>query len=224
MKTVLVTGANRGIGFEICRQLILRNCRVIATARKPDAADELRGIGCDFEVIDIGSTSSVKEAAGRVADRYSSLDVLINNAAILLDRAGDILALDEDTLRQTLETNLFGPLRVSQAFADLLNRSDQPRIINVSSGAGQLSDGLQSWAPAYSISKTALNGLNQQLAAALPDCRVNAACPGWVRTEMGGSGATRTVEEGAADLVWAALDAPAEITGVFWKNRQATDW
>ena len=108
----------------------------------------------------------------------------------------------------TLRTNTLGALLVSQAFLPFLRKSDNPRIVNVSSGGGQLADGADGWAPAYCISKTALNGVTVQLAAALPDFAVNSVCPGWVRTEMGGANATRSIAEGASGVVWLAGDAP----------------
>src|SRR5205823_11924639 len=113
---------------------------------------------------------------------------------------------------------------VSQAFVPVLKKSDTPRIVNVSSSGGQLEDGADGWAPAYCISKTALNGVTSQLAAALPTFAVNSVCPGWVRTDMGGSGATRSVAEGAAGMSWLAADAPRKGTGKLWRDRTAIPW
>jgi len=123
-----------------------------------------------------------------------------------------------------LRTNTLGPLLIAQAFKLLLQKSRAPRIVNVSSGSGQLTDGADGWAPAYSISKTALNGVTVQLAAALPDFAVNSVCPGWVRTDMGGSNATRSVEQGAAGIVWLATDAPQNLTGKFLRDRKVIPW
>ena len=127
-------------------------------------------------------------------------------------------------LRGTLETNVIGTLRVTQALLPLLLRSPAPRIINVSSGAGQLAGDPQAWAPAYSISKTTLNMLTQQLTAALSNVMVNSMCPGWCRTEMGGADAPRSAEEGAGTLTWLALDAPHSLRGKFVKDRQVIEW
>src|SRR5205807_9145667 len=124
----------------------------------------------------------------------------------------------------TLETNTLGPLRVTRAFVPLLRKSKAPRVINVSSGGGQLTGGADGWAPAYCISKTALNGVTAQLAAALPKLAVNSVCPGWVRTDMGGEGATRSVAEGAATIVWLGTDAPHDLTGKFVKDRKVIPW
>ena len=106
----------------------------------------------------------------------------------------------------------------------LLKKSEAPRIVNVSSGGGQLEDGADGWAPAYCVSKTALNGVTVQLAAALPNFAINSVCPGWVRTEMGGAGATRSVAEGASGITWLAADAPQDLTGRFIKDRKVIPW
>jgi NAD(P)-dependent dehydrogenase (short-subunit alcohol dehydrogenase family) len=129
-----------------------------------------------------------------------------------------------ELIRKTLESNTLGPLRVTRAFAPLLTKSSAPRVINVSSGGGQLTDGADGWAPAYCISKTALNGVTSQLAAALRNFAVNSVCPGWVRTDMGGSGVPRSVEEGADTIVWLATDAPQNLTGNFLRDRHPIPW
>lgn len=150
--------------------------------------------------------------------------MLINNAAILLDRDVPLLELTPELVLDTMRTNTVGPLLVAQKLRPLLARSAAPRIINVSSGGGQLSKGMDGWAPAYCISKTALNAVTCQLANALPKFAVNSVTPGWVRTDMGGAGATRSVEEGAAGIVWLAADAPQELTGKFFRDRKEMPW
>jgi NAD(P)-dependent dehydrogenase (short-subunit alcohol dehydrogenase family) len=154
-----------------------------------------------------------------------ALDVLINNAAIIADGDEDILRLDPEIVARTFMTNTLGALRVSQAFVPQLLRSPAGRIVNVSSGGGQLSE-VGTWSPAYCISKTALNAVTCQLAAALRDkgIAVNSVCPGWCRTEMGGPGAPRSAEDGAAGIVWLAADAPQENTGLFWRDREVIPW
>jgi NAD(P)-dependent dehydrogenase (short-subunit alcohol dehydrogenase family) len=132
--------------------------------------------------------------------------------------------VDPALLTETLQTNVVGPLRLTQALLPLLQKAPAPRLINVSSGAGQLDGEPQAWAPAYCISKTALNMLTQQLTAALPDLMVNSMCPGWCRTEMGGAEAPRSPEEGADTLTWLALDAPHSLRGQFVKDRQVIPW
>ncbi len=113
---------------------------------------------------------------------------------------------------------------MTRAFVPLLSKSKSPRVINVSSGGGQLTGGADGWAPAYCISKTALNGVTVQLAAALPKFAVNSVCPGWVRTEMGGENASRSVEEGADTIVWLAGEAPQNVTGKFLRDRKEIPW
>jgi NAD(P)-dependent dehydrogenase (short-subunit alcohol dehydrogenase family) len=135
-----------------------------------------------------------------------------------------VLKISPQTFETTMRTNTLGPLLVSQACVQLLSKSFAPRIVNVSSGGGQLADGADGWAPAYCISKTALNGVTSQLAAALPNFAVNSVCPGWVRTDMGGDNATRSVAEGAAGIVWLAAEAPQKETGKFWRDRKVIPW
>ena len=223
MRTVLITGAYRGLGFEVGRQLSARGWKVILSARKKDqgsaAAAKLKH--ASFLEMDITDSTSVKRAAGKVAE----LDVLINNAAIIEDGDQDILSISTDIVERTIATNAVGALRVSQAFVPQLMKSPGGRIVNVSSGAGQLSD-MGTWSPAYSVSKTTLNGITCMLAAVLKDkgIAVNSVCPGWCRTEMGGSGAPRSVEEGASGIAWLAADAPQEKTGLFWRDREVIPW
>ncbi|MEY2577200.1 MAG: hypothetical protein QOI49_24 [Verrucomicrobiota bacterium] len=228
-KTVLVTGANKGIGFEVARQLARQGFRVFLGARNEKAggaaAEKLREEGdVIFLKIDISDTNSIRGAAEELSRQSDRLDVLVNNAGILLDEDKSALTLTPEIFETTLRTNTLGPWLVAQAFAALLGKSQAPRIVNVSSGGGQLEDGADGWAPVYCVSKTALNGVTVQLAAALPKCAVNSVCPGWVRTEMGGEGATRSVGEGAATIVWLATEAPHDLTGKFVKDRKVIPW
>jgi NAD(P)-dependent dehydrogenase (short-subunit alcohol dehydrogenase family) len=192
VKTVLITGANKGIGHEVARQLAAKGFHVFVGARNAKAgrkaADEIaKKYGkATFLEIDVADSDSVATAAREVTNIADHLDALVNNAGIIVDGDNAILKISDELFRKTLETNTLGPLRVTRAFAPLLRKSKAPRVINVSSGGGQLSDGADGWAPAYCISKTALNGMTVQLAAALPKFAVNSVCPGWVRTDMGG--------------------------------------
>jgi NAD(P)-dependent dehydrogenase (short-subunit alcohol dehydrogenase family) len=228
-KTALVTGANKGIGFEVARQLARQGLRVFLGARNEKAggaaAEKLREEGdVVFLKIDISDTNSIRAAAEEFSRQSDRLDVLVNNAGILLDEDKSALTITPDIFETTLRTNTLGPWLVAQAFAPLLGKSQAPRIVNVSSGGGQLEDGADGWAPVYCVSKTALNGVTVQLAAALPKCAVNSVCPGWVRTEMGGEGADRSVGEGAATIVWLATEAPHDLTGKFVKDRKVIPW
>jgi NAD(P)-dependent dehydrogenase (short-subunit alcohol dehydrogenase family) len=228
-KTALVTGANKGIGFEVARQLARQGFRVFLGARNEKAgraaAEKLREDGdVAFLKIDISDANSIRAAADELSRQSDRLDVLVNNAGILLDEDKSALTITPDIFETTLRTNTLGPWLVAQALASLLEKSQAPRIVNVSSGGGQLEDGADGWAPGYCVSKTALNGVTVQLAAALPKCAVNSVCPGWVRTEMGGANADRSVGEGAATIVWLATKAPHDLTGKFVKDRKVIPW
>jgi len=228
-RIALVTGANKGIGFEVARDLARKGFHVFLGARDEKAGraaeEKLRKEGeVTFLRINIADRESIERAAEDLSRQADHLDSLVNNAGICLDEDKDVVKISADTFEKTLRTNTLGPLLVSQAFVPLLKKSSAPRIVNVSSSGGQLADGADGWAPAYCISKTALNGVTSQLAAALPEFAVNSVCPGWVRTEMGGSNATRSVAEGAAGIVWLAADAPQKETGKFWRDRKVIPW
>ena len=223
MKTVLITGAYRGLGHEVARQLSERGWNVILTARRQErgsaAAAKLKN--ASFLELDVTDGASVARAARAVPE----LDVLINNAAIIIEGDQDILTIRPEVVARSIATNALGALRVSQAFVSHLLKSTAGRIVNVSSGAGQLSD-MGTWSPAYAASKTTLNAITCLLAAALKDkgVAVNSVCPGWCRTEMGGPNAPRSAKEGAAGIVWLAADAPQKETGLFWRDREVIAW
>jgi len=230
MKTALVTGANKGIGYEVARQLAGKGFQVFVGARNLEAGQKAvakiaeEGGKAIFLEIDVADNPSVTVAAREFAKAADHLDVLVNNAGIIVDGDDAILEITDEQLRRTLETNTLGALRVTRAFVPLLRKSKAPRVINVSSGGGQLTGGADGWSPAYCISKTALNGVTSQLATALPKFAVNSVCPGWVRTDMGGQGASRSVEEGADTIVWLAADAPQKLTGKFLRDRKEIPW
>jgi NAD(P)-dependent dehydrogenase (short-subunit alcohol dehydrogenase family) len=230
MKTALITGANKGIGHEVARQLAANGFHVFVGARNAKAGrkaaeDIAKKSGkATFLEINVADNDSVTTAAREFSKIEDHLDVLVNNAGIIVDGDDAILEISDDLFRKTIETNTLGPLRVTRAFARLLRKSKAPRVVNVSSGGGQLTGGADGWAPAYCISKTALNGVTVQLAAALPKFAVNSVCPGWVRTEMGGENATRSVEEGAETIVWLGSEAPQDLTGKFLRDRKEIPW
>jgi NAD(P)-dependent dehydrogenase (short-subunit alcohol dehydrogenase family) len=230
MKTALVTGANKGIGREVARQLAAKGFHVFVGARNRDAgrkaADEIVKDGgkATFLEIDVSDDNSVPAAARNFTKAANHLDVLVNNAGIIVDGDDAILEISDEIFRKTLETNTLSALRVMRAFVPLLKKSKAARVINVSSSGGQLTGGADGWSPAYCISKTALNGVTSQLATALPSFAVNSVCPGWVRTDMGGSDATRSVEEGADTIVWLASDPSQELTGKFLRDRKEIPW
>jgi NAD(P)-dependent dehydrogenase (short-subunit alcohol dehydrogenase family) len=228
-KTALVTGANKGIGFEVTRELARLGLRVFLGARNAKAgqaaAEKLRSAGdVVFLEIDISNEKSIHAAVEEISRHTDRLDVLVNNAGVLLDEDKGALSVTPEIFENTIRTNTLGPWLVTQAFVPLLKKSAGPRIVNVSSGGGQLEDGADGWAPAYCVSKTALNGVTVQLAAALPKFAVNSVCPGWVRTDMGGENATRSVAEGAATIVWLATEAPHDLTSKFVKDRKVIPW
>ena len=227
-KIALVTGANKGIGFEVARTLARLGWRVFLGARNPNAGREAAEKITEGEVtvleIDVSHPESVGRAAEVFARHADYLDVLVNNAGILLDEDESALTITPRIFETTLRTNTLGPWLVTQAFLPVLHKSDAPRVVNVSSGGGQLEDGADGWAPGYCVSKTALNGVTVQLAAALPKFAINSICPGWVRTDMGGEDATRSLGEGAAGIVWLATEAPQDLTGKFVKDRKVIPW
>jgi len=225
----VVTGANRGIGFEISRQLADRGATVILTARNTAGGKSaLKKLGAanrssQFHPLDVTDEASVVDLHQFLDKAYGRLDVLINNAGIIGDNDGSGLNVKLETVRNTLETNTLAPLYLSQTLAPLLKRSSLARIINVSSGMGQLSD-MAGGYTAYRISKTALNAVTRILAAELRAVAVNSMCPGWVRTDMGGPNAERDVSQGADTAVWLALDAPQDFTGKFLRDHKIIPW
>ena len=227
MKTVLVTGANRGIGREVARQLVARDCQVFIGARDAAAGRETAetlGEKAKFLELDVLNEASVTAAARAFQATGQHLDVLINNAGIVDAHDTNILTVADVTVQRLLETNSLGARRVTRAFVPLLSRSVEPRIINISSEGGQLSEGNNRRFAAYCLSKTMLNAITVQLAATLPKFAINAAHPGWVRTRLGTKFAPRSVEEGADVIVWLALDAPQTLTGKFLHDRKEIPW
>jgi NAD(P)-dependent dehydrogenase (short-subunit alcohol dehydrogenase family) len=227
---VVVTGANRGIGFEISRQLATRGAQVVLTARKSGAGKAAvkrlaaQNLTVHFRPLDVTSGKSIVALREFLKRTYGRLDVLINNAGIIARGDAPGLKVNMETVRVTFETNALGPFHLSQELAPLLQRSKRARIVNISSGMGALSE-MEGGYTAYRISKTALNAVTAILAAELRDrVSVNAACPGWVRTDMGGRSAERDVTEGANTPVWLALDAPQSLTGKFVRDRRVISW
>lgn len=230
-KTALVTGANKGIGFEVARQLGERGFHVFLTARNATrgkaAAAKLAKAGAqvDFLRLDVSDARSVRALATALGRKVDRLDVLVNNAAILENSDISVVDVTAGEVERTWRTNTLGPLLVTQALAPLLRRSQRGAVINLSSGWGALHS-MGDDAPAYGISKAALNAVTRQFAAALKPDRVavNSVTPGWVRTDMGGAGADRSVEQGAETVVWLATEAPRNLTGQFLRDRKPTPW
>ena len=227
MTTSLVTGANRGIGKEVAIQLAARGHHVLIGSRNPDnAADTLSAIessggSATIVALDIASPESIA-AAQAIVDEIGGLDVLVNNAAITYDTWQTAIDPDFAVVREALETNLFGTWQLTAAMVPYLRASAHGRIVNVSSGAGALTD-MGARTPAYSISKVSLNALTRMWAAELPGVLVNSVCPGWVATDMGGAGG-RPVSDGAAGVVWAATLPDDGPTGGFFRDGRRIDW
>ena len=219
-----MTGANRGIGLEVCRQLARQGYTVLLGARDAGrggrASRQLGGGPISPIVLDVADDESVRAAAAGVA----RLDVLVNNAAILYDTWQRGVDADLEQVHEAFETNLFGAWRVTQAVLPLLRASPAGRIVNVSSGAGAL-NAMGGGTPAYRTSKAALNALTRILAAELrgEGILVNAVCPGWVATDMGGAGG-RPVADGAAGIVWAATLPDDGPTGGFFRDERPIPW
>lgn len=234
-RVALVSGGNRGIGLEIARQLARRGLLVALGSRDADkgqrAAEQLRSEGLELPVIalDVTDATSCQRAVAKVADMFQRLDVLVNNAGVFLDTSASGTATSLDVapamVEATLRTNLIGPLMLMQAAIPLMREQGYGRIVNLSSGFGQLSEMGGSYA-AYRMSKTALNALTRTAAADLAgtNIKVNAMCPGWVRTDMGGPEATRSVEQGAETAVWLATLADDGPTGGFFRDAKPIAW
>jgi NAD(P)-dependent dehydrogenase (short-subunit alcohol dehydrogenase family) len=220
-RVALVSGASRGIGAEIARQLAADHGFVVfAGARDSDDVEEAEGIvPIELDVTDQAMVHAAQEQVGSDAGR---LDALVNNAGVYGDPIGAV-DYDLDRAHEVLEVNTFGPWRLIEAFVPLLRRSPQPRIVNVSSGAGQLSD-MNGGRAAYRVSKAGLNALTRTLASDEPSIKVNTMCPGWVRTDMGGSAAPKSVEEGADTAVWLATLPDDGPSGGFFRNRKPIPW
>ena len=234
-RSAVVTGGNRGMGFETCRQLGRRGARVVLTSRDPAkgeaAAGRLRGDGLDVRhhQLDVADDASIARLAEFLQSEFGRLDILINNAAIVRgndeprERAMRTFDATPAGVREVLATNLIGPFLLCRALIPLMQ--GRGRVVNVSSGMGQLCD-MGDGFPAYRISKAGLNALTRIFASALEGTaiKVNAACPGWVRTDMGGSGAARSVEEGVATTIWLATLPDDGPSGGLFRDQKPIPW
>jgi NAD(P)-dependent dehydrogenase (short-subunit alcohol dehydrogenase family) len=228
-KKAIVTGANKGIGFEIARQLGLKGFHVFLAVRNAARGEEaLARLGipsAEVVVMDVSSGDSIRSAFELISSKTDRIDVLVNNAGILMPNDNDIMDASTMLVLSTVQTNALGPLRVVQTFLPLLSQGS--RVINISSSSGHMTDGkVSTWSPVYCLSKTLLNAITLQLSAALAErgVVVNAVCPGRVETDMKGRGVCRTVEVGADTPVWLATEAPLQVNGQFLRDRQQLNW
>lgn len=234
-RVALVTGANRGMGLEIVRQLSRLGLIAVLAARDLEkgkvAAATLAAEELDVPIValDVTDADSIRAAVAEVRGLFGRIDVLVNNAAILkeglLPEDTSVLDVSGDLVNQTFLTNTVGPLRMIQATVPGMRERGYGRIVNLSSGAGQLAE-MGGGFPAYRLSKSALNALTRITAAELGahEIKVNSVCPGWVRTDMGGPHATRTVEHGAETAVWLATLPEDGPTGGFFRDMKPIPW
>jgi NAD(P)-dependent dehydrogenase (short-subunit alcohol dehydrogenase family) len=230
-RVAVVTGANRGLGLETSRQLLARGLRVVMAGRDEDATERARrslGEASERAIavpMDVTDATTIEAAHRLIVDRLGGADVLVNNAAVLLFDSAEALSIPPDAYRQTFETNVFGIVETCRIFVPPMAKRGYGRIVNVSSGAGQLAK-MATYAPAYSMSKTALNAFTRILAATYRGrgVLVNAVDPGWVRTDMGGPSAPRSVEQGVDTTVWLATLPDDGPTGGFFRDKRAIDW
>lgn len=229
-KIILITGANKGIGFETARQLALSGHTVIVTARDAARGNEAMkklnamGVIVHFVALDVKDGGHIKDAVVSMEKQFGRLDVLINNAAVMYRSDTSLLFSEDAVLKDTFETNAIAPLKLTQAFIPIMPGGS--RVIMVSSGGGSMTDNVDGWCPLYCISKSMLNAETRHLAYYLAEKKisVNAVCPGWVQTDMGGKEAPRRVEQGADTIAWLATEAPQDLTGKFFRDRNEIPW
>lgn len=236
-KIALITGSNRGLGQEIARQLARQGHLVIMSSRTEsgsDSAAELaaEGLNVLHLILDVNNSGDILSAKNWIEEEFNRLDILVNNAGVLMDRDATMLEMTESDLRMTLETNTIAPILLTQKLAPLMMKNRYGRIVNISSTMGSLNDMAASplssalTASAYRLSKAALNAVTILQAKELCgySILVNAVCPGWVRTDMGGLNAPLSVEQGAKTPVWLANLPEGGPTGKFFRNMKEIPW
>jgi len=230
-RVALVTGGNRGIGLETCRQLGQQGMHVLLTSRDRDngeaAADSLRreGYEISYHQLDVTDVAGVVALREFVERKFGRLDILVNNAGVYLDQSRSIFEVPLNDIRLTMDINFYGPLHLCRAFVPLMKEYDYGRVVNVSSGYGSITD-MGGRTAAYRMSKTALNALTRIVADEVRgyNIKVNAMCPGWVRTDMGGPAAPRSVTEGADTILWLATLPDDGPTSGFFRDREPIAW
>ncbi|MDQ0200342.1 SDR family oxidoreductase [Neobacillus ginsengisoli] len=230
-KIALITGGNKGIGFELSKQLAEKNFQVLLGSRNRDrgqkAVSSLQKLGIEssFVELDVDNPESIENTVKDIQDTYGRLDVLINNAGVYLDEGLKLSEEDPTILEKTMRTNLLGPYHLIRSFLPLMEKNNYGRIINISSGYGQIDEMDDYGAGSYKLSKLALNGLTRILASEVSgNIKVNAVCPGWVRTDMGGPNASRSAEEAASSILWLAELEEDGPSGGFFRNGKRISW
>ncbi|TGL92444.1 SDR family NAD(P)-dependent oxidoreductase [Leptospira congkakensis] len=228
-RIALVTGANRGIGKQVSIDLAKQGIYVLIGSRNPGEAEDtlaaVQAVGKgEILSLDVSKEQSISEALDTITGSFGKLDILVNNAGIFAD-PGSFFDTTSEDLHRTLLVNLYGPLRMIQVFLPMMIQNNFGRIVNVSSGMGQLSE-MGGGYPAYRISKTAINSLTalSSVEAVGKNIKINSVCPGWVKTDMGGASATRPVEKGAETIVWAATLPDSGPTGKFFRDKKEISW
>jgi NAD(P)-dependent dehydrogenase (short-subunit alcohol dehydrogenase family) len=230
-QVALVTGANRGIGFELAKQLASIGYKVIMASRNrkkgSEAVQNLTALGLDvsFVAMDVADPESIRQAANTITETEGRLDVLVNNAGVYLDGHVRLLTMDPSILERTMSTNFFGSYHVIRSFIPLMEKRGYGRIINISSEYGAISEMSSQGVGAYKISKLALNALTQLAATeANGDIKINAVCPGWVSSDMGGPSAPRTPKQAAESILWLATVGPEGPNGKFSRDGNQIEW
>ncbi|WP_121612617.1 SDR family NAD(P)-dependent oxidoreductase [Mesobacillus foraminis] len=231
LKVALVTGGNRGIGYELVKQLAMKNFKVILSSRNTEtghkAAQNLKESNLDVShvVMDVDNQESIHQAAVEINKKYGRLDALINNAGVYLEESKKLVAMDHSILERTMTTNFFGAYHVIRSFIPLMEKQGYGRIINVSSEYGAMSEMSYSGEGAYKLSKLALNGLTRLIAAEIKgDIKINAVDPGWVSSDMGGPSAPRTPRQAAESILWLASVGPEGPNGEFFRDGKQISW
>ncbi len=227
----MVTGANRGMGLETCRQLAQLGYHVVLASRDQARGEQAtqslvrQGLSVTYHALEVTDPVSVKQLQQTLEARFGGADMLINNAAVYPDEGRSVLEVELELVHATLETNFFGPLALCQALVPGMIRRGYGRVVNVSSGGGQLAT-MGDFAPSYAVSKAALNALTRMVADAAREANVlvNSVDPGWVRTQMGGPGAPRSIEQGVETIVWLATLPDRGPTGGFFLDRKPIPW